>query len=309
MYFYRHSRMTESVNQYETDCRYRCLYRLLRKDESPTENGIQARKPAATTTPEDHVSSGSSKASQFISTSASWQAITNFATHSITNPKRIAIINCVNIPGVQYIDLTSKDMREKHLETEKSVNFAVKFAEVLIIGEIRPEFIVGVYTIPPYPFLYRLLREDEWTKDEMGNARPNGPVVAKDPSATVRVRDHVTSGSDSSRASQFISTSATLEAIKTFASESMTEVKMIARINCKRLRNVEYIDLTNKNVRMEQRLEYTEQAKNFAVKFAVVILKGVIPTQCVDLIELSDGNMFPVERPPQCRFCERLLHL
>ena len=78
-------------------CQYPTLYRLLRSDEDPT-NGITAKLPGANVFVHDHVSSGSSMSSQYISTSASWGAVKAFAVkafanHSVTSPKRVACIN------------------------------------------------------------------------------------------------------------------------------------------------------------------------------------------------------------------------
>ena len=74
-------------------CQYHKLYRLLRSDEDPQSDGITTEEPDANVTVHDHVSFGSKNWSQYISTSASWDAIMTFANYKHSYPKRIAKIN------------------------------------------------------------------------------------------------------------------------------------------------------------------------------------------------------------------------
>ena len=125
-------------------CPYNYLYRLLRPDEEPLEYGITAEDPDAEVSVHDHVSFGSSYCSQYISTSASWAAILEFASHKKYFPKRIAKINVCELEDtgdVEFIDLTDPENREDFLEDAKADNFSRKYEEVLVIGEIPPHCI------------------------------------------------------------------------------------------------------------------------------------------------------------------------
>lgn len=132
-------------------CQYSKLYRLLRDDEDPKKEGITAEMPNAEVSVHDHVSFGSRQCSQFISTSATWDAIMTFADYKVSYPKRIARINIEKleeIGGVSYIDLTDEDKRDKFLEDSRADKFARKFKEVLIIGTIPASCIDKIYLIP-----------------------------------------------------------------------------------------------------------------------------------------------------------------
>lgn len=134
----------------ESFCQYHKLYRLLRSDEDPEEDGITAEEPDAEGTVHDHVSYGSKFCSQYISTSASWDAIMTFANYKLSYPKRIARINVdklEDIGDLTFIDLTDEDNRDEFLHDARANNFARKFEEVLIIGEIPPSCIDNVYVI------------------------------------------------------------------------------------------------------------------------------------------------------------------
>lgn len=147
-------------------CQYPYLYRLLRGDEYPLELGITAKIPSATVSVYDHVYSGSSYdyvGSQYISTSASLAAITEFASHTTKClPVRIAVINVEALMAtgadVSFLDLTIEVNRAKFLtppvlippvlippvlNPDKANNFANKFQEVLITGNIPKSCIVS----------------------------------------------------------------------------------------------------------------------------------------------------------------------
>ena len=127
--------------------------------------------------------------------------------------------------------MTETETRSKWLQIDKSSHFAEKFYVVLLKGHIPPDCIKSVYTVPPYPVLFRLLREDEWRK--LGNrVKLNGSIRAKNPNADNSVHKHVSVGSYSPNHSQYISTSASQQATEMFARNSKTKIKMVAKINC-----------------------------------------------------------------------------
>ena len=75
--------------------------------------------------------------SQYISTSATWSAITNLRAicRKTSNPK-IAKIDCEGLSDVKYIDLTTDDNRSKYLSSHDARKYACRFDEVLVIGYI-----------------------------------------------------------------------------------------------------------------------------------------------------------------------------
>ena len=134
----------------EATCQYSYLYRLLRSDEYPQVNGIAAQWPGGTVSVHDHVSGGSYAPSQFVSTCATWEAVVMFAAHSTTYPKQVAVINelALSNTGVAgFIDLTKQYNRLNLLHDDRAMNFARKFQEVLITGQIPASCIVQIYTI------------------------------------------------------------------------------------------------------------------------------------------------------------------
>ena len=133
----------------EAACHYPYLYRLLRDDENPQINGITAFMPNAIMSVHEHVSGGSYTSSQYISTCATWEAVVEFASRSTTFPRRVATINAqaLTSTGVGFIDLTTEEKRWMLLNDDRARNFARKFQEVLIVGEIPPSCIVQISTI------------------------------------------------------------------------------------------------------------------------------------------------------------------
>ncbi|KAK3106226.1 hypothetical protein FSP39_017484 [Pinctada imbricata] len=130
-------------------------------------------------------------------------------------------------------------------------------------------------------FVYRLLNEMEM---------PEHGLRAKNPSACVSIQEHVEKGSWG-RPSQFISTAASLHAVKQFATRSVSPRKRIVKID---LRKVEesseaaVFDLTSK----ENRENYltSEKAQNFARKFQEVLIRGYVPADCIEVI--SEEQVF-----------------
>ncbi|XP_053400798.1 uncharacterized protein LOC123558134 [Mercenaria mercenaria] len=125
-------------------------------------------------------------------------------------------------------------------------------------------------------YLYRVLRDDE-------NYREG--IEAEDPDADKTVENHVEYGSY--RTSQFISTCATLEAARTFASKSRNPPKIIVRINVEELKkeNVEIIDLTIKSVLDKHISAKRTTARFYATKDKEILIKGSIPPSCVKFVE------------------------
>lgn len=97
-------------------CRHNELFRLLRDDENPQKDGLTAQLPKEDVSVQDFVIYGSELYTQFISTSATWDAIVTFSNYKTSYPKRIARINLENLKhtdDVCYIDLTEKKKQKK----------------------------------------------------------------------------------------------------------------------------------------------------------------------------------------------------
>ena len=207
--------------------------------------------------------------------------------NNIQENAKLVTINCQGLTGVEFIDLTDSETRSKWLRTDKANHFAENFQIVLVKGHIPSDCIENIYTSPPYTFLYRLLREDEWHYETIckihGTTRAtlNGPSKAKNPDSDVSVLKHVDVGSYSPRHSKYISTSASQQAIEMFARKSKAKVKMVAKVSCHLLKDVDYIDLTDKAIRDEHIPQDEDRACNFAKKFQEVLLVGEIPERCV----------------------------
>ena len=125
------------------------LYRLLKPDEwNARTNGIVAQCPEANVSVLQHVAYGSHSNSQYISTSASWGGILEFARHSTVFPKKVAQINRARFINVEVIDLTDPHVRGMHLGGDsRAYNFAKKFEEILIVGYIPPDYVTAINVI------------------------------------------------------------------------------------------------------------------------------------------------------------------
>ena len=127
--------------------RYDKLYRLLRPNENPTQEGIKAQEPNSNFTIHKHVSEGSSFGTQYISTSASWDSMVAFAGNKKACRKRIATIDVVKLEdcgGATFIDLTDASMRVRHLNDQRAKNLTRKYDEVLIKGVVPASCILDV---------------------------------------------------------------------------------------------------------------------------------------------------------------------
>ena len=134
----------------ETSCQESRLYRLLREDEQPKEEGIIAQSPNANKSVQEHVNFGSNFTSQFISTSASMSAVRAFASRRFSKGKRIATINVdelTKLGDVYYVDLTIPDNRYKYRLEGRAFTVARKYTEVLILGDIPPTCIEDITVI------------------------------------------------------------------------------------------------------------------------------------------------------------------
>ena len=125
------------------------LYRLLRPDEWDAQTkGIAPKRPDAKVSVLQHIAYGSNNSSKYISTSASWGGILEFARHSTVFPKKVAQINRALLTNVEVIDLTDPHVRIMHLGgDDRANNFANKFEEVLIVGYIPPECVTAITVV------------------------------------------------------------------------------------------------------------------------------------------------------------------
>ena len=134
----------------KTSCQYSRLYRLLREDERPKEEGIIAEKPNANESVHFHVDHGSNHSTQFISTSTSMDSARAFARWRSPRGKRIATINVdelTKLGDVYYVDLTIADNRSEYLNNRRAEGRARKYGEVVILGDIPPICIEDITVI------------------------------------------------------------------------------------------------------------------------------------------------------------------
>ena len=130
-----------------------------------------------------------------------------------------------------------------------------------------------------YSRLYRLLREDEKPKVE--------GIIALNPNANKSVQAHVNVGSNFT--SQFISSSASMPAVRAFARLGFHIGKRIATINVDeltKLGDVYYVDLTIPDNRDKYRLE--GRAVAVARKYTEVLILGDIPPTCIENITVIE---------------------
>ncbi|XP_062594975.1 uncharacterized protein LOC134256345 [Saccostrea cucullata] len=114
------------------------VFRFLRSDED-LKKGLSAKDPDANVSVEKHVVSGTDDGfkSQFISCCKTLKAALIFAKKSHTYPKRIVKIKIR--PSINILDLTIPDNQMKYFPfNQKAKNYANKFKEVLILGDVPP---------------------------------------------------------------------------------------------------------------------------------------------------------------------------
>ncbi|XP_063420047.1 uncharacterized protein LOC134705212 [Mytilus trossulus] len=152
----------------------------------------------------------------------------------------------------------------------------------------------------PLPdYIYRVLRDDENTAEGL---------KARNPEANITPSSHIAG----KKVSQYISTTATLGAAKTFLGLSKARNKKkkivqktyrIVKINVKKLTNVEIIDLSDPAV-LDKHLPtdpWPEKPKknsmfrNWATKYGEVLVAGTIPAKCIETIldEVASDNYDP----------------
>ena len=134
----------------KTSCQYSRLYRLLREDEKPKEEGIIAESPNANVSVHFHVDHGSNHRTQFVSASSCMSSARAFARWRSPTGKRIATINVdelTKLGDVYYVDLTIADNRSEHLNSRRSQGRARKYDEVMILGDIPPSCIEDITVI------------------------------------------------------------------------------------------------------------------------------------------------------------------
>ena len=245
--------------------------------------GYSQKKPNSSFTVHQHIERGSSLPSQYISCSASLEAIVNFARRSKTRPARIATISVNELEGqwedAIIYDLSDPGVRYQHLHSKHANNRAAKIQEVLIEGYVPPSCIPYVIDIEcKYEYLYRLLRKQE---DPLEDG-----LDPKSPDADFDVRKFVKDGG--SIASQFISTCASFKAVKRFAANATNACKRIAKIDIRTLMEsgvAGFIDLTereNRELYLDEDL--LSDAWRSARSNKEVLVVGNIPNDCIKAV-------------------------
>ena len=124
------------------------LYRLLKPGDK-WQDGLKAKDPNSTISVFDHVINGSSwlSKSKYVSKCGSLKAVLTFRSKSL-NPGIIVQISEDKLP-VEKIDLRTSSNRSDHYEVgrhcdeliNKFNNYANKFQEVLLIGDVPASYI------------------------------------------------------------------------------------------------------------------------------------------------------------------------
>ncbi|KAH3846845.1 hypothetical protein DPMN_089151 [Dreissena polymorpha] len=135
----------ESNANEERPSRY---YRLLRDNEQPVEDGIQAKDPCAQVDLTCHVENGSYNKSQYISCTETSESVLDWGKHNIRNGfsdhMRIAVIDAVQLDLTGGVTIYDCEWLRENLKTEKAINFANEYNEVVVEGNIGQEYIVQV---------------------------------------------------------------------------------------------------------------------------------------------------------------------
>ncbi|XP_063420624.1 uncharacterized protein LOC134705840 [Mytilus trossulus] len=151
--------------------------------------------------------------------------------------------------------------------------------------------------MPMQDYIYRVLRDDENTAEGL---------KARNPEANITPSSHIAG----KKVSQYISTTATLEAAKTFLglAKDRNKKKKIAQktyrivqINVKKLTNVKIIDLSDPAVldkyipKDPENPKYNSMFRNWAKKYEEVLVAGTIPAKCIETIldEVASDNYDP----------------
>ena len=108
-------------------------YRVLRDGEDYTQ-GLVAAIPTAQVSVENHVLYGSSCYSQYISACRSLYAAEVFVQKRPQRPKTIVAIDIQQLKLLPYVEII--DLYGYPFQTQTAVNYANKFEEVLIVGQV-----------------------------------------------------------------------------------------------------------------------------------------------------------------------------
>lgn len=243
--------------------------------------GLRPKNIYARVSVHEHIKNGSFIDSPFISCSASWEAIVNFARRSDIRPARIAAICAAELEDYKdeddIYDLTDSFVRNQYLRTRHADNRASKIQEVLIEGSIPPSCIQYIVDIEcKYEYLYRLLRKNEEPLDE--------GMQPKNPDADYEVYKFIIDGKSIS--SQFISTCASLKAVKKYARNAKNATKRVAKVNVRVLMDsgeAGFIDLTERQNRdMYLGEDLADDAWRSARLNREVLIIGNIPEHCIE---------------------------
>ena len=128
------------------------LYRLLRDDERPTVHGLSAKNPLARYSVPEHIENGSQPwfpGSQYISCSSDLNAVYSMGQDSVRSGHskyiRICVIHRASLKrdrNIQMVD-TQNLVLAKNLPP-KARRFTMKQKEVLVVGNIPTEYILGI---------------------------------------------------------------------------------------------------------------------------------------------------------------------
>lgn len=121
----------------------RFVYRVIRADENPEEEGIRARNPNATYTATAHVAPGrNTLETQFIPTTTDYYVARDYA---ILTGNRIAHIDVREVlnAGLLFLDVRNGGS----LTGFRAINYARASREVLFYGGVIPSSAVFVFSV------------------------------------------------------------------------------------------------------------------------------------------------------------------
>jgi hypothetical protein len=124
--------------------------------------------------------------------------------------------------------------------------------------------------------LYRVLRSGE---------DPAAGLVAKDPSASISVKNHIFHGSNPGFASQFISTTKSLDVAAKYAARDGLR---IAAIDSTKVEG-DVIDVSTKEGLLANGIEHPSFAYSWARSSAEVLIRGAIPSEAILWVSAAGG--------------------
>jgi len=255
----------------------RFLYRVLRDDENPEENGLTAKNPDANESLENYVANGSrNMKSQYISCSNNLRSAKDFGNKKFQQPPfRIAILDRNKIESDDSITVydVSDGGYGYDFTDSRAINFARFFGEVILQGHVPKEYVVSMEW-HNYPPLFRVLRDDE-NPEEFG-------LTAKNPFANETLESHVLNGSKSWMPSQYISCSNNFESALEFGNNKFQHPPFrIAILDRNMIENdarITVYDVSDGGYGYDFT---SRRAIHFAERFGKVILQGRIPKEYV----------------------------